>query len=422
MAESDKSEPPQQGSTRIVAGLWSFCRTSRATPDSYLAALLQRHNNTSLDMSVEPQDKHIPRSESMNSIFRKTTLTSVAACATLVFVLAASQALAAEESPQTNPVARDPVAEIAGELVTMAELEALAAPQLSKLDAERQRILESSLQYLIDTRLIEFEARARGVSAAELVIAEVDSQVTPVTDAEVDTFYKENQARIRQPKEEVSGQIKGYLLQQRATPVRQKLLDVLREKYPVTTHLEPLRLEIEASSAPAKGPEDAPVTLVEFSDFECPACRSIAPALKQVQEAYGEKVRIAFRQFPLSAIHPHAQKAAEASLCAEDQGKFWEMHDAMFAAQNELTVDQLTAKAGALELDAQQFSQCLASNKYVERVELDIKEGERVGVPGTPALYINGRPVPLVQGVSPFEQLAAVIDDELRRVRTDSDS
>jgi protein-disulfide isomerase len=174
--------------------------------------------------------------------------------------------------------------------------------------------------------------------------------------------------------------------------------------------LEPPRTQV-AATGPSKGPDNAPITIVEFSDFECPFCSRVNPTLAQVQQNYGDKVRIVFRQFPL-AMHPNAQKAAEASLCAHDQGKFWQMHDLMFAQQKELGVDQLKAKASQLGLDTESFNQCLDSGEYADQVRTDMADGTAAGVSGTPAMFVNGVPI---SGAVPYEQVAAMIDDELDR-------
>ena len=122
-------------------------------------------------------------------------------------------------------------------------------------------------------------------------------------------------------------------------------------------------------------------------------------------------MRIVFRQFPLP-MHQNAQKAAEAALCANDQGKFWQLHDAMFSNQSALGVDQLKAKAAELGLKADEFNKCLDSGAKVATVEADKKAGSEAGVNGTPAMFINGR---FVNGAVPLEKLTSVIDDELRR-------
>ena len=173
-----------------------------------------------------------------------------------------------------------------------------------------------------------------------------------------------------------------------------------------------------AATGPSKGPANAPITIVEFSDFQCPFCSRVNPTLAQVREKYGDKVRIVFRQFPLS-FHQQAQKAAEASLCAGDQGKFWELHDAMFADQQALGVDQLKTKAAGLGVNAEQFNQCLDSGKHAATVQADLKDGSAAGVSGTPAMFINGR---FLSGAQPLNEITKVIDDELARKSADSSS
>ncbi len=303
------------------------------------------------------------------------------------------------------------VAEVDGKPVTQADLEAAAAPQLKQIEAQRQKILEGVLGQLIEDRLVEAEAASRGMKAEDLMAAEVDGKVAQVTDADVDAWYEENKARVRQPKEQVVSQIKAFLEQQRTGEAREAFLGSLKQKHKVKVLLEPPREKVEIAGAPTKGPANAPVTIIEFSDFQCPYCSRVAPTLHEVVAKYGDKVRFAFRQFPLS-FHPFAQKAAEASLCANEQGKFWEMHDAMFGNQQELGVDQLKARAAGMGLNADQFNQCLDSSKYAQKVAEDIADGQKVGVSGTPATFINGR---MVSGAAGLQDFTNIIDDELTR-------
>ena len=171
-------------------------------------------------------------------------------------------------------------------------------------------------------------------------------------------------------------------------------------------------MDVDTEGFPGKGSEDAPVTIVEFSDFECPFCSRVVPTLDRISERYGDQVRIVFRQFPLDNLHPNARKAAEASLCAEEQGKFWEMHDAMFANQRQLQVAQLKRQAGELGLDTNAFDECLDSGRHAAQVQADVDAGAGLGVTGTPAFLINGR---FLSGAQPFEAFEKVIEDELRR-------
>jgi protein-disulfide isomerase len=326
----------------------------------------------------------------------------------------AQDAGAKAAQPAAKNTATTAVAEIDGKAVTMAELEKKASRELKQLDSQRQQILEGTLNALVEDKLIEAEAAKRGTTSEALLKAEVEGKIAPVTDADVDTWYEQNKARINVPKEQVIDRIKAFLAQQRSQEARTTFLTALRQSHNVKILLEPPRAEVDIAGAPVKGSANAKVTIVEFSDFECPFCSRVLPTMKKVEEVYGDKVRVAFRQFPLESIHPNARKAAQASLCAHDQGKFWEMHDALFAKQKELAVGQLKGHAVALGLDAEKFNTCLDSNKYDKQVTADLEAGQAAGVSGTPALFVNGR---LVAGAVPFEEMAKIIDDELGRAR-----
>jgi predicted DsbA family dithiol-disulfide isomerase len=303
------------------------------------------------------------------------------------------------------------VAEIAGKPVTLAELEEALAPQLAQLDRQRQQILVDGLDGLVEQKLLEAEAASRGVSIEELFQSEIEAKAGEVTDADAQAFYEANKARINRPIEQMMPQIKNYLANQKRAELRDGLLAGLRAKHATRILLEPVRADVDDPTSPAKGPATAPVTIVEFSDFQCPYCSRVNPAIAQALQVYGDQVRVVFRQFPLN-IHPQAQKAAEGSLCANDQGKFWELHDAMFADQRNLSVDQIKAKAAAVGLEAESFAACLDGGKYAPKVAADMAAGSAAGVSGTPALFVNGR---FLNGAVPFEQIAKLVDDELAR-------
>ncbi len=263
-------------------------------------------------------------------------------------------------------------------------------------------------------QLVALEAAAQGLSDEELLEKETSNFEEP-TEVEVDVFYEANQQRLQGPRTQLLPMIRQYLADQKKEQIYQDFVDQLKTKYGVVTHFQPLRMNVVTEGHPSHGPADAPVTIVEFSDFECPYCRSMLGTIKNVQETYGEKVRLVYRQFPLNSIHPNAQRAAEASLCANEQGKFWEMHDLMFEDQSGLSVEALTQKAKTLELDDATFETCLSSNKYAEQVKKDVMDGTVVGVTGTPAVFINGRPL---VGNVPFSDVAQIIDDELEALPT----
>jgi protein-disulfide isomerase len=200
---------------------------------------------------------------------------------------------------------------------------------------------------------------------------------------------------------------------QRIKAAKDKLEQRLNDERKVTVLYQPYRLAFNNEGAPTLGKAGAPVTVVEFSDFQCPFCYQFAPTLKRVEKDFGSKVQVVYRQLPLVTIHPFAFKAAEASLCAHDQGKFWEMHDAMFADQQKLAVADLKATARRLGMDDKKFNSCMDTGKFTEKVQNDMIEGSKLGITGTPAVFING--VFLEGGAVPYETVAGAIQKELER-------
>ena len=210
-------------------------------------------------------------------------------------------------------------------------------------------------------------------------------------------------------------QIRGHLQNQKLTAKREEFLKSLRSQAKVVVNLKPppvFRVAVSVDGAPFKGPAKAPVTIVEFSDFHCPFCRRVIPTLAQLESQYGEKIKLVFRDFPIESLHPGAIKAHEAARCANEQGKFWPYHDKLFAGPSSSSPELFKGLAKEVGLDAVAFETCLGSGKYQAAIKQDIEEGNRVGVTGTPAFFINGR---LISGAQPLEAFARVIDDELAR-------
>ncbi len=170
-----------------------------------------------------------------------------------------------------------------------------------------------------------------------------------------------------------------------------------------------VRAKVPLSDSPSQGPKDAKVTIVEFSDFQCPYCSRVLPLLKQVKDAYPKDVRVVFKQFPLP-MHPHAHLAAEASLAAREQGKFWEMHDRLFANQQFLDEASIERYAKELGLNVERFRDALRQGKFKALVDKEMQEGVAAGVNGTPTLFINGKRVDPM----PFDQLKIYIERALK--------
>ena len=362
-------------------------------------------------MSHSPQSLKQPRALAATAALALLGLVSfvLPACAGEKSNAAAKPAAAAPATADKNT----PVAEVNGKVVTMADLEAMLATQLQQLEKKRQELLEQGLEGLVEQKLMETEAAARGIDVLALQQAEIQSKIGEVSDAEVATWYQENQNRVQgRPLEQIAPQIKQFLTQTRGEAVQTAFLKSLRAKYKTRILMDVARTEVAEKGSPAKGgPVGSPVTIIEFSDFQCPFCSRVNPSLAQAKELYGDKVRFVFRQFPLN-IHPQAPKAAEASLCANEQGKFWEMHDALFADQQKLSVPDLKATAARIGVDAAKFDACLDGGTMAAIVSRDMADGSAAGVSGTPALFVNGR---FINGAVPFESLAKVINDELSR-------
>jgi len=306
------------------------------------------------------------------------------------------------------------LARVNGKAITAGEVHKEASDQFDLLEREylqrKHEIAEAQLKKIVQDRLLDAEAAARGASKDKL-LAEI--KPAEVTDADAEAFYEKNKSQMPpRSKDSLMPQIKAYLQQNGQQEARDKYFKTLEAKYKVDYLLEPMRVEVAANGFPARGPAAAPVTIVEFSDFQCPFCSRITPTLEQVVSKYGNKVRLVFRQFPLP-MHPNAAKAAEASLCANEQGKFWEMHDAMFKDQGGLAVDGLKTKAaGIAGINAASFNSCLDSGKETPAVQSDMKAGTKAGVNGTPAMFVNGR---FISGVVSADDLSKVIDEELKR-------
>jgi protein-disulfide isomerase len=315
-------------------------------------------------------------------------------------------------SDELIPSLTGTAARVNGEEITYAMLDDEASAKLVRLRTQAYEIRKQTLDELIDTRLLEAEAKKRGVSVDDLVKAEVDAKAPEISDDEAREFFEKNPPRGNVDFDRMKDRIKDYLGKKNSQDARTAFIASLREAAGVEIFLEPMRFDVKfASTDPVKGPASAPIQIVEYSDFQCPYCSRVNPTLEEVKAKYGDKIAVAFRNFPLP-MHKDAPRAGEASYCAQDQGKFWEYHDVLFANQRAQADDDLKKYAGEVGLDQAKFDECLTSNKYASRIEADKKSGEAAGVSGTPAFFINGV---FVNGARPFEAFAEVIDDELKR-------
>tara|TARA_Y100001968_G_scaffold313639_1_gene338038 strand:+ start:2056 stop:3213 length:1158 start_codon:yes stop_codon:yes gene_type:complete len=325
---------------------------------------------------------------------------------------AASSAGAAASGPAELIGAESGVAAIVnGEKITFAEVDEAAAAQLTRLKTQAYDLRKQNLDKLIDDRLIAAEAAKRGVSSEDLLKAEVNDKLAEVSDEEAKAYFDKNPPRGQVDFEKIKPRVKAYLQRKNETDLRAAFIASLRSQAGVEVMLQPMRFDVSFDKDdPIYGSPDAPVVIVEFSDFQCPYCSRVNPTLEQVKTTYGDKVALVFRDFPLP-MHKEAPQAGAAAQCANDQGKFWEYHDKLFANQRALEDDKLKGYAAELGLDSAAFDSCLESGKYLAEVEEDKKAGAAVGVAGTPAFFINGQ---FLNGARPFESFKELIDSELK--------
>ena len=273
-----------------------------------------------------------------------------------------------------------------------------------------------ALEGIVGGMLFAEAAKGKGLSPEAYEEAEISRRVTEVTQEEVASFYAANIRDMQgQPLPKMAPLIARFLTEQKRETARREVLAELRKSGPsVQVLLEAPRYAVPvAETDPQLGNPKAPVTIVEFSDFQCPYCQRAAPTLRQLHEKYGDKVRVVWKDFPLTRIHPEAHKAAEAAHCAGDQGKYWAFHDRLFANQQALDIDALRKYARETSLDASRFDACLDSAKFIGRVREGLEVGAKLGVSSTPTIFINGRVLP---GAYAYEDMAAVVDAELERL------
>ena len=325
--------------------------------------------------------------------------------------------LSCASAPAQSP--SDVAARIGDRAITVKELDdqwrkgdpAGQAETVQKLYDSRRNALEE----IVADMLIAEAAKTRGLSPQAFIQSEITRRVKPVTDTEVTAFYQANITQMQgQSLEAMAPAITRYLTENQDDEARLALIRELRRNGPALRMMfEVPRFEVKLSDAdPSIGDPKAPITLIEFSDFQCPYCRQVSPTLKKLRAAYGDKLRIVWKHFPLTQIHPQAFKAGEAGQCAQDQGKFWEYHDQLFGNQQALQLDDLRRYAAASGLDVERFNACVDGSKHAEMVKTTLSEGLQLGVNSTPTVFVNGR---RVAGAQPYDVFTAVIDEELSR-------
>ncbi len=261
----------------------------------------------------------------------------------------------------------------------------------------------------VDNQLLENEAKKESLTVDQLLQRHAYAQIKQPSDEALRFYYLG--VETTQPYSQIRAGILKHLMDLQKTKARQAYIDKLRAQHKVTITLLPPVADVAVGDAPTEGPSAATVTLIEYADYQCPYCRQIEPSLNKLREEFPRQLRIAFKDFPLP-MHPYAEKAAEASHCAEAQGKFWQYHDQLYSENGtDLTVPELKKIASGLHLDNAKFDKCLDSGDEASPVEKDKDEGSAIGLTGTPAIFINGH---FVSGAVAYETLEEVVREEIR--------
>ena len=341
------------------------------------------------------------------------------ACASLAACKTGGSAPAGKASVAIDPGAK--VAEVDGKPITYGDLQAdkEVGPKIRQAEGKALTDLYDQrrglLDELISRRLLEEEAKARNKTLEQWFQTDYSATVPEPTDDEAKAFFEEHKAQIPpgQSFDDLKPRLKQAVKQQKLRDNMGKMLEGLKEKHHVAVALEAPdlpRIAVEAKG-PSRGPAAAPVTIVEFSDFQCPFCGREYPVIEKLMKDYDGKVRLVFRNYPLD-FHPFAEKAAEAAACAGDQNKFWELHNAMFSNQQKLAVDDLKGYAKTAGLDSAKFDKCLDSGEKKTEVQADQKAGTEAGVNGTPAFFVNGV---FINGAVPYDQIKQAVERELKK-------
>ncbi|HET7004658.1 MAG TPA: thioredoxin domain-containing protein [Candidatus Binatia bacterium] len=327
----------------------------------------------------------------------------------LLLSLLVSQRAAAQQSI--------PAATVDDKVIMLDEVDRTIGASLAALEEQIFQLRRQRLESLIAEQLLTQEASRKGISVADLLDREVGSQAASISDAEIERFYDANKARLPALEASLRERIRAYLNEQAAQARREALVARLRQQSNIAIHLKapPVhRVTLKLDGAPARGADNAPVTIVKFEDFHCPFCKEAQNTLAALATRYGERVRIVHKDYPIDSLHPQARLAHVAARCAQEQGKFWAYHDALYAAAPKASPEDLKSFAQASGVELQPFEACLSSGKYAAAIESDINEGTRVGVTGTPAFFINGR---MLGGAQPLEQFVRIIEEELEQRR-----
>jgi protein-disulfide isomerase len=351
----------------------------------------------------------------MKKLMKKLTPLTVVALATVIIIACQKPASSKPNFIFKPAPSKEVVALVAGEQILEKDFVKGIESDLYEAEMKVYDIKFARLQSLLLERYMNKDPNKKSLTNDQF-LEQYIAKAIKISDSDIEKFIKDRQIPKDQVNEEIRGRIVEFLTLEAKKSAVDKWLSEKTKKEPVEVYLtKPIIpvFEVQAGDAPFKGGSEAKVTIVEFSDFQCPFCSKGADVVNKIEKKYGNKVKIAFKHFPLP-FHTQAKGASEASLCAHEQGakNFWKMHDAMFADQSKLDKENLVATAKKIGLKEADFKTCLNSGKFVAKIESDVAEGQVLGLKSTPTFYVNGK---LISGAQPIEVFSEVIDEELAK-------
>ena len=353
----------------------------------------------------------------------KTTQLATFIYALTTFSLLSSSIVRANQMPQNGKLQNDVaasqvIATMGGGKVTLEQAE---EAQPDQLEGARSKVLQAQLGLFmaerqaaiaaIDKQLLEAAAAKEHVSSEELLKKHVDDQIKDPGEEAVRVYYMGAQTQM--PYAQARPKIIEHVRKLEQKQVLEDYVASLQKAAGVAVTLLPPHVDVTVGDSPSIGSANAPVTLVEFADYQCPYCHQMEPVVQSIREQYGDKIRFVYKNFPLPN-HQFAEKASEAALCAGQQGQYWAYHDRLFASNgpNDLDVPGLKKTAADLKLDTARFNTCLDSGAEAATVARTLGEGKAIGISGTPSFTINGY---YLSGAIPQEVLTDVINVELAK-------
>jgi protein-disulfide isomerase len=299
-----------------------------------------------------------------------------------------------------------PVAQVGGRTLTESDLEHRESGSLLQARYQYYTSARKALDHLVDDELLAQEATRRHITVDQLLEQDVYKGIKDPTEDQLQVYYEGMDSE--EPYAAVRDRVLDHIRQLRRDKARAAYVKGLREQASVKFLLAPPGAEVDLENVHFKGSKNAPVMLIEFADYECPYCQKVVPLLQKLQEEYGDKLVVGYKDFPLP-MHRRAQKAAEATRCAGVQGKYWEYHDVLYYSKA-TDVPDLKKHAQVLHLDETAFNTCLDSGAQADAVKKDLEEGKKLGLSGTPSFFVNGH---FFHGAVDYATLKEMVDQQL---------